>query len=129
MKIVYIDIEKNNSHVFDNKRRIKDKYFEVDPFFELEYLKDKDLPSYTLDDCVLVRVTDIFPFNHEIHTPFYDKAYELGGSIYFHDVIVDKLRKMYGYKTFYTGLPASKPAFRSGRGGKAGYAFSSLTCL
>lgn len=97
MKINYIKVN-NSEHISDYKRRIKDKYFEEDPKFERKYLIDDSLKSYTLDDCMLVRTTDSFPFNHEIHTPLYDGAYDFGGSIYFHYIIVDKLREIYGDK-------------------------------
>ena len=60
MKINYIDVM-NNDWFSDYKRRIKDKYFELDPEFKTEYLKDDSLEPYTLDDCMLVRTTDSFP--------------------------------------------------------------------
>ncbi|MBR3362434.1 MAG: hypothetical protein IKG40_00745 [Bacilli bacterium] len=47
---------------------------------------------------MLVRTTDSFPFYHEIHTPLYDGAYDFEGSMYFHYIIVDKLKEIYGDK-------------------------------
>lgn len=94
MKINYIEINENENDS-DYKRRVKDKYFEIDPNFK-EYLKDNSIEPYTIDDCVLVRTTNVFPFYHEIHTPLYDGVYDFGGSIFFHNIIVDKLKKTFG---------------------------------
>lgn len=51
--------------------------------------------SYDLDDCVLVRTTDIFPFNGIVETPVHGNAYAFTSSDIIGEAILDVLRKKY----------------------------------
>ena len=92
MKITYLDCTNEDRYIPDAKRRVKDKYFNIDQNKDNIYLYDETLHPYTLEDCVLVRTTDIFPFDHEIHTPASDCAFDYGNSIYLGQAIRDKIK-------------------------------------
>lgn len=51
--------------------------------------------EYTIEDCVLVRTTDIFPSNQVIQTPLNAKACSKGESFYIGDIIHKKLKQKY----------------------------------
>lgn len=51
--------------------------------------------SYTLEDLVLIRATDIFPFNGVIETPTHGGAYVYSNSSLLGDAISKALRKIY----------------------------------
>lgn len=51
--------------------------------------------EYTIDDCVLVRTTDIFPKDGIVQTPINGNAYEFGKSTFLGELIADKLRLKY----------------------------------
>lgn len=51
--------------------------------------------EYTIDDCVLVRTTDIFPIGGIVQTPINGKAYGFGKSTIIGELISDKLRLKY----------------------------------
>lgn len=57
----------------------------------IEY-SDKE---YTIEDCVLVRTTDIFPKDRVVQTPINGNAYGFGKSTILGELISDKLRKKY----------------------------------
>lgn len=48
---------------------------------------------YTLDDCLMVRKTDIFPKNGVIRTPVHDKAYSFFTSLILGKAIIRKIRE------------------------------------
>ena len=50
---------------------------------------------YTINDCVLIRKTGVFPENGIIQTPINGLAYEFGKSTILGDAIYDKLREQY----------------------------------
>ena len=58
---------------------------------------DEKEDNYTLEDCVLVRTTDIFPFDKIIQTPINGYAYELGSSSIIGEAIRDKINKKIVY--------------------------------
>lgn len=95
MEVIYLDCTEGKTYLPDFKRRVKDMYFMEDPYFEDKYSFDDYLISYNLGDLALVRTTGAFPFNHEVHTPLYDGAYDFGGSMYLNDTINDILREEY----------------------------------
>lgn len=95
MEIIYLDCTDEDTYIPDYKRKVKDQHFIYDPYFEDKWLIDEKLQPYTLDDCALVRTTEAFPFNHEIHTPAYDHAYDFGDSMYLNDALYDILCKKY----------------------------------
>ncbi len=49
---------------------------------------------YSIDDCVLIRKTSIFPKNHIVQTPVHGMAYDFGKSEYLGDAIGDVIREM-----------------------------------
>lgn len=51
--------------------------------------------EYTIDDCILVRTTDIFPRNGIIQTPTNGNAYSFGDSSFFGEIIRKKLKEKY----------------------------------
>lgn len=51
--------------------------------------------SYTIEDCVLVRTTDIFPMDGIVQTPINGNAYEFGKSTIIGDAITKRLREKY----------------------------------
>ncbi|MBR6689957.1 MAG: hypothetical protein IKL65_01330 [Bacilli bacterium] len=57
----------------------------------IEY-SDKE---YTIDDCILVRTTDIFPSDGIIQTPVNGNAYEFGDSTFLKEAILTRLRQKY----------------------------------
>lgn len=57
----------------------------------IEY-SDKE---YTIDDCILVRTTDIFPRNGIIQTPANGNAYSFGDSSFFGEIIRKKIKEEY----------------------------------
>lgn len=92
MEIIYLDCT-DEQKPYDTKRRISDKYFLEDSNKEDLWLIDEELKPYSLNDCVLVRTTNFFPFNHEVHTPLADRAYEFTNSIYFEEALRDILKE------------------------------------
>lgn len=50
---------------------------------------------YNINDCVLIRKTNIFPENGIIETPLHALAYEFGTSSIIGEVLIDKLREKY----------------------------------
>ena len=61
---------------------------------------------YTIDNCVLIRTTDIFPINGIIETPVHGHAYGFDASYYIGDLIRKKFRDMgkecpKGYEVIY----------------------------
>ena len=83
--------------------------YDEETFFEDEGRKD----NYTLDDCVLVRTTNAFPFNHEAHSPLLDNAYDFGLPFYFEFILSSILKEKYPetweeeikkYFTYYENL-------------------------
>ena len=95
MEIIYLDCLDEDTYIPDYKRRVKDQNFLYDPNFEDKWLIDEELQPYTVDDCALVRTTGAFPFNHEVHTPAYDHAYDFGDSVYLRDALYDTLREKF----------------------------------
>lgn len=51
--------------------------------------------NYNLDDCILVRTTDIFPHGKIVQTPVNGNAYGFGDSSILGDIIREKVRKKY----------------------------------
>ena len=94
MKIIYIDCtDRTKTH--DYRRRVTDKYFFEDANKEDSWLIDKDLKPYNIEDCMLVRTTNFFPFNHEIHTQKEENAYKLDNSMYFKYPLLEILQEKY----------------------------------
>lgn len=50
---------------------------------------------YDINDCLLVRKTDIFPKDGIIQTPVHGRAYEFGSSLYLGDAISDKINSLF----------------------------------
>ena len=50
---------------------------------------------YNIEDCILIRKTDIFPQGNIVETPIHGLAYEFGISTVMGDAIYDKLREQY----------------------------------
>jgi len=59
-----------------------------------ESFNDSD-KEYSIDDCMLVRTTDIFPFDGIVQTPINGNAYGFGSSLYFGEIISEMLRNKY----------------------------------
>lgn len=51
--------------------------------------------QYSIEDCIMVRTTDIFPFDGIVQTPINGNAYEFGKSTFLGDIIVKELNKKY----------------------------------
>lgn len=51
--------------------------------------------NYNLDDCVIIRTTDIFPKDKIIQTPIHGNAYGFGGSVIFREAIIRKIKQSY----------------------------------
>lgn len=62
---------------------------------------DKKYDNYTLDQCVLVRTTDIFPFDKIIETPINGNAYDFGRSSIMDDAIKEKIKKDIDFYTTF----------------------------
>ena len=75
MKVSVTFLECNKEYVGDS---VKDKYDE-----------------YTLDDCILIRTTDAFPFDRIIETPVHGNAFVHGDSYILGDAIADMIRDKY----------------------------------
>ena len=71
-------------------------------YIDVQNIDDNLLEDYTLkgdnyaiDDCVLVRSTDVFPFNGIVRIPKDDNAYEFGQSSILGDAINKELKQKY----------------------------------
>ena len=53
---------------------------------------DNKEDEYTLEDCILIRTTDAFPFDRIIETPVHGNAFVYGNSYIFDDVVADMVR-------------------------------------
>lgn len=51
--------------------------------------------NYTIDDCILIRTTDVFPFDGVVKVPKNDNAYEFGDSSIFVNAIFNIIRSKY----------------------------------
>lgn len=56
--------------------------------------------TYDINDCVLVRTTDVFPMDKIIETPINGNAYGFGDSSILGDIIYEKVRKNYPKHSF-----------------------------
>lgn len=56
---------------------------------------DNSNKEYSINDCVIVRTTDIFPFGGIVQTPINGNAYGFGSSLYFGEIISEMLRNKY----------------------------------
>lgn len=57
--------------------------------------KNKPKQEYTINDCVLIRTTDIFPKDKVIKTPLNGNAYGFGSSVIFNEAIIQNVKNMY----------------------------------
>jgi len=71
------------------------KYIDATNTEIIEDSLNSSYKEYTLNDCVLVRTTDIFPFNGVVQSPINGNAYEFGNSMYFHEIIINELKEKY----------------------------------
>lgn len=51
--------------------------------------------EYSLNDCVIVRTTDVFPFDGIVQSPINGNAYEFGNSNYFGEIVNRMLKDKY----------------------------------
>ena len=51
--------------------------------------------NYTIDDCLLIRTTDIYPQNHIVQTPKHGHAYSFGSSVLFSDLLISRIKSKY----------------------------------
>lgn len=71
------------------------KYIDATNTEIIEDSLDSSHKEYSINDCVLVRTTDIFPFDGVVQSPINGKAYEFSNSIYFGEIIISELKKKY----------------------------------
>lgn len=58
---------------------------------------------YSLDDCILIRKTDIFPVDGVVETPVHGGAYSFGKSSILGDALIRKLRSVYSDDNEFLG--------------------------
>lgn len=51
--------------------------------------------EYSINDCVIVRTTDVFPFDGIVQSPINGNAYGFGSSLYFGEIVSEMLRNKY----------------------------------
>lgn len=84
------------------EEKINLKYIDVS---NIEYYGDSVKytdKEYTIEDCILVRTTDIFPKNGVVQTPLNAKACGKGESFYLGDIIYEKLKQKYPNRSIET---------------------------
>lgn len=79
-KIKYIDVTDMEDYACDTKY----------DFYDEGYKEE-----FNIDDCFLVRTTDIFPIDKVIQTPRHANAYEFGSSSIFKEYLSAKIREKY----------------------------------
>lgn len=78
--------------------RIMNKKIKYIDATSTEYICDSIINTndeYSINDCVIVRTTDVFPFDGIVQTPINGNAYEFKSSTYFNDIIVKMLKDKY----------------------------------
>lgn len=78
----------------------KIKYIDATNVEIIEDSLDSTNKDYSIEDCVMVRTTDIFPFDGIVQTPINGNAYEFSKSTYFGEIIIDMLKNKYPDHSF-----------------------------
>lgn len=76
----------------------KVKYIDATNVEIIEDSLDNSNKEYSINDCVMVRTTDIFPFGGIVQTPINGNAYGFASSLYFGEIISEMLRNKYPYR-------------------------------
>lgn len=71
------------------------KYIDATNVEIIEDSLDNSNKEYSIDDCVMVRTTDIFPFDGIVQTPINGNAYGFASSLYFGEIVSEMLRNKY----------------------------------
>ena len=71
------------------------KYIDAVNIDVIDDLVEDSSKQYSIDDCVLIRTTDVFPFDGVVETPINGNAYEFSKSMYFGEIIIDMLKNKY----------------------------------
>ncbi|MBE6153424.1 MAG: hypothetical protein E7166_04300 [Firmicutes bacterium] len=71
------------------------KYIDATNLEIVEDLIGKTNKTYSINDCVMVRTTDVFPFDGIVQTPINGNAYEFNNSIYFNEIVIKMLQNKY----------------------------------
>ena len=71
------------------------KYIDATNVEIIEDSLDNRDKEYSINDCVMVRTTDIFPFDGIVQAPINGNAYEFSKSTYFGEIIIKMLKDKY----------------------------------
>ena len=62
---------------------------------EMYKRENKSKREYDINDCVLIRTTDVFPKDKIVETPLNGNAYDFGSSVIFREAVIHNVQKMY----------------------------------
>ena len=65
---------------------------------EMYKRENKSKQEYNINDCVLIRTTDVFPKDKVIKTPLNGNAYGFGSSVIFNEAIINSVKNKEGIK-------------------------------
>lgn len=61
----------------------------------IDDLVEDSSKQYSIDDCILVRTTDVFPFDGVVETPINGNAYGFSHSSFFKEIIIEEAKRKY----------------------------------
>lgn len=71
------------------------KYIDTTNTDVIDDIADHYSKQYSIDDCMMVRTTDVFPFDKIVQTPINGNAYGFGHSSFFKEILIQELKKKY----------------------------------
>ena len=71
------------------------KYIDTTNTDVIDDIVEDSSKQYSIDDCVMVRTTDVFPFDRIVQTPVNGNAYGFGHSSFFKETLIQEMKKKY----------------------------------